>query len=269
VEFKALSLHHLEELSTEILASTDITFVREKLSFLLDYYQVINYEMKYDRAFWRARRCPTDTGFEHVGELDHPPSKYTVAGRLNEKNAPVLYLSANLMSTFEEVGASEGDFLHVAAFEQLPNELLRCAMIGEITHVHRWGSGLTSEMVGRLINKQLNQMPHDFGKSFVFTDAFLSSILKDRSARHTQYLHSRTLASLLFQRNPGIDAIAYSGVASEASRNYAIKPKAAERTLRISASFVIKIIKKYKYGIYDFEVLQNAQGVESDGRIIW
>lgn len=269
MEFKALSLPHLEELSTEILASTDIIFVREKLSFVLDYYQVINYEMKYDRAFWRARRCSTDTGFEHIGELDHPPSKYTVAGRLNEKNAPVLYLSANLMSTFEEVGASEGDFLHVAAFEQLPNELLRCAMIGEITHVHRWGSGLTSEMVGRLINRQLNQMPHDFGKSFVFTDAFLSSVLKDKSARHTQYLHSRTLASLLFQRNPGIDAIAYSGVASEASRNYAIKPKSAKRTLRISANFVIRIIKKYKYGMYDFEVLQNAKGVEFDGRIIW
>lgn len=269
MEFKALSLPHLDELSTAILASTNITFVREKLSFLLDYYQVINYEMKYDRALWRARRCPTDTGFERVGELNHPPSKHTVAGRLNEENVPVLYLSANLMSTFEEIGASQGDFLHVAAFEQLPNELLRCAMIGEITHVHRWGSGLTSEMVGQLINKQLNQMPHDFGKSFVFTDAFLSSILKDRSARHTQYLHSRTLASLLFERNPGIDAIAYSGVASEASRNYAIKPMAAERTLQISASFVIKIIKKYKFGMYDFDVLRNAQGVESDGRIIW
>lgn len=269
MKFKALSLPHLEELSTEILASTDMVFVRDKLSFLLDYYQVINYEMKYDRAFWRARKCPTETGFEHVGELGHPPSNYTAAGRLNEKNNPVLYLSANLMSTFAELGVSPGDFLHVAAFEQLPNELLRCAMIGEITHVHRWGSGLTSETVGQLINKQLNQMPHDFGKSFVFTDAFLSAILKDTSARHTQYLHSRTLASLLFQRNPGIDAITYSGVASEASRNYAIKPQAAERTLRISASFVIKIIKKYKYGMYDFEVLQNAQGVESGGRIIW
>lgn len=142
-------------------------------------------------------------------------------------------------------------------------------MIGEITHVHRWGSGLTSEMVGQLLNKQLNQMPHDFGKSFVFTDAFLSSILKDRSAQQTQYLHSRTLASLIFERNPGVDAIAYSGVASEASRNYAIKPIAAERTLQISASFVIKIIKKYKFGMYDFDVLRNAQGVEPDGHIIW
>jgi hypothetical protein len=269
VKFKALSLPHLDELSTSILASTDGTFVREKLSFLLDYYQVINYEMKYDRAFWRARKCPTDKGFERIDELDHPPAKHTVAGRLNEKNAPVLYLSANLMSTFEEIGASPGDFLHVAAFEQLPNEFLRCATIGEITHVHRWGSGLTSEMVGQLINNQLNQMPHDFGKSFVFTDAFLSSIFKDISARQTQYVHSRTLASLLFERNPGIDAIAYSGVASEASRNYAIKPMAAKRTLQISANFVIKVIRKYKFGMYDFDILRNARGVESDGRIVW
>ncbi|WP_339514419.1 RES domain-containing protein [Pseudomonas sp. RL_15y_Pfl2_60] len=269
MEFKALQLSYLDELSTAILASTDITLVSEKLSFLLNFYEVINYEMTYDREFWRARKCPTDSGFQCVGELNHPPSEHTVAGRLNEENAPVLYLSANLMSTFEEIGASKGDFLHVAAFKQDPNEMLRCAMIGEITHVHRWGSGLTSEIIGQLINKHLNQMPHDFGKSFVFTDAFLSSILKDISAQHTQYLHSRTLARLLFERNPGIDAIVYSGVASEASRNFAIKPRAAERTLQISASFVIKIIQKYKFGMYDFEVIRNASGVESDGRIIW
>lgn len=269
MELKALTLSYLDDLSTAISSSTDSAFVRSRLNFLLDYYQVINYEMGYDRTFWRVRKCPTDAGFERLSELSYPPAEYTVAGRMNERNCPVLYLSANLMSTFEEVGAAQGDYLHCVGFQLRPNESLRCAMIGEITHVHRWGAGLTSEVIGRLINQQLDHMPHDFGKSFVFTDAFLSSILKDRSARNTEYLHSRTLASLLFERNPRIDAIAYSGVASEDSRNYAIKPLAAERALDISGNTVIRITKKYKFGMYDFEVIRNARGFELDGLIVW
>lgn len=266
---RALALSYLDDLSAAILSSTDPAFIRSRLSFLLDYYQVINYEMKYDRAFWRVRKCPTEEGFERLNELSHPPAEHAVAGRLNERNSPVLYLSANLMSTFEEVGAAQGDYLHCVGFQLRPNESLRCAMIGEITHVHRWGAGLTSEVVGQLINQQLDRMPHDFGKSFVFTDAFLSAILKDRSARDTEYLHSRTLASLIFERNSGIDAIAYSGVASEASRNYAVKPVAVERALEISGNTVIKITKRYKFGMYEFEIIRDARGFESDGRIVW
>lgn len=83
MKLKSLSLPYLDELSTAILGSTDSTFVREQLSFLLDYYQVINYEMKYDRPFWRTRICPTESGFEDVGELNHPPPEHVIAGRLN------------------------------------------------------------------------------------------------------------------------------------------------------------------------------------------
>ncbi|MBK3458836.1 hypothetical protein [Pseudomonas haemolytica] len=269
MKITTLHLGLLEELTTKILKSTDANFVRDKLNFILDHYQIINYEFNYNQAFWRARKCPTDAGFRNISELGSPPIALTPVGRLNEANDPILYTSVNQYSTFMEIDAEEGDFIHIAAFKQSPDKNIRCATIGELAHMHRWGSGLSSEMVGNLLNDYMGKMPHDVGKSVIFTDAFFTSLLRDKEAKKTGYLHSRTLSNLIFSRIPGLDAIIYSGVALESSRNYAFKPACVERTLSIEATFVLKILKKYKYGIYDFEVLKNAEGVESDGTLIW
>ncbi|MGY2313536.1 hypothetical protein ACW9I6_02525 [Pseudomonas sp. SDO5522_S412] len=269
MNFTTLHLGFLDDLTTKILKSTDANFIREKLNLILDHYQIINYEFRYNKAFWRARKCPTEKGFLNISELGSPPIALTQSGRLNEANDPILYTSTNQYSTLIEIGAEEGDFIHIVAFEQLPNQKIRCGSIGELTHMHRWGSGLSSETVGKLLNDYVGKMPHDVGKSVIFTDSFFSSLLKDKEAKKSDYIHSRTLANLIFSRNPNLDAIIYSGVALESSRNYAFKPSSVERTLKIGATFVLKINKKYKYGAYDFEVLRNADGVESDGTLIW
>lgn len=269
MKFSTLQLGFLDELSSLILKSTDPIFIREKLNLILDHYQVINYEFHYDQAFWRARKCIDKNGFGNISELGPPPKELTREGRLNEINDPILYTSINQYSTLEEIKAEEGDHIHIVAYEQLPDRPIRCGTIGEITHINRWGSGLTSETVGNLLNRFMSSMPHEFGKSFLFTDSFLSSLLKDKNANNTNYIHSRILANLIFSRNPELDAIAYSGVALESSRNYAIKPSSAEHSLQMQASFVLKIIKKYKFGMYDFQIIKNAKGEEYDGKFIW
>ncbi|MDD0980670.1 hypothetical protein [Pseudomonas shahriarae] len=269
MNFKTLHLEYLERTTSEIIRSTDAHFIREKLNFILDHYQLINYEFHYDRAFWRARRCPTEDGFANTSDIGCPPIALTNSGRLNEAQNPILYTSINQPSTLVEIGAKEGDLIHVVAFEQIPNRAIRCGTIGEFSHIHRWGAGLTSEKVGKLLNEHMSKMPHDVGKSVIYTDAFLNSLLRDKDAKNNNYIHSRILASLIFSKNPGLDAIEYSGVALESSRNYAFKPSSAERALQIGAHFVLKITKKYKYGIYDFEVLRNAAGVEATGEIVW
>lgn len=269
MKFTTLQLGFLDDLTTQIIESTDANFIREKLNLILDHYQIINYEFHYDRAFWRARKCPTKDGFANISDVGCPPTALTSPGRLNEAKDPVLYTSINQPSTLVEIGADEGDFIHVVAFEQIPNRAIRCGTIGEFTHIHRWGAGLTSDIVGKLLNEQMNKMPHEFGKSLVYTDAFLNSLLRDKDAKNNNYIHSRILSNLIFSRNPNLDAIEYTGVALESSRNYAIKPSAADRALQVGAHFVLKIHKKYKYGTYDFEVLRNAEGVESTGKIIW
>lgn len=269
MEFTTLHIDFLDSLTTQILKSTDTIFIREKFNLILDHYQIINYEFHYDQAFWRARKCSSPEGFTNISEVGIPPIELINPGRLNEAKDPVLYTSINQYSTLVEIGAEEGDIVHMAKFDQIENRMIRCATIGEYSHINRWGTGLISDTVGKLLNEHMKKMPHDIGISVIYTDALLNSILKDKNAKKNNYIHSRILANLIFSRNPNIDAIEYSGIALEASRNYAIKPSSAERTLQIGASFVLKINKKYKFGIYDFDVLRNAEGVEADGRIIW
>lgn len=269
MNFTTLPLKLLDDLSTQIIKSTDAQFIREKLNFILDHYQIINYEFYYDRAFWRARKCPTEEGFANISELGSPPLDLINPGRLNEAKDPILYISINQPSTLAEIGVDEGDYAHVVAFNQVPNCAIRCGTIGEYTHVNRWGAGLTSSTVGELLNSHMKNMPYDIGKSVLFTDAFLSFLLRDKAAKSSNYIHSRILANLIFSRNPELDAIEYSGIALESSRNYAVKPSSAARALQIGASFVFKINKKYKYGAFDFEILRNADGVEGGGNIIW
>lgn len=269
MEFKALPLGYLNDLSTSILESTNAEFIREKLNLILDHYHLVTHEFHYDEGFWRARKCDSNRGFDYISELGSPPIELTKAGRLNEPNDPVLYTSINQYSTLEEIGALEGDYVHVVVYKQIPDRAICCGSIGEITHLHRWGVGLTSETLGNMLNDVIKQMPGEFGKSFLFTDAFLSSLIKDKNAKNTDYIHSRILANLIFTRNPNIDAIAYTGVALDTSRNYALKLPSVERTLEISGTFVVKITKKYKFGLYDIELLGVAKGIEHGGKIIW
>jgi hypothetical protein len=107
------------------------------------------------------------------------------------------------------------------------------------------------------------------GLSFVFMDAFLSGIFSDPNASQRNYLHSRMLSRLLFEKYPGIEAIHYPSVALEASMNLAIRPVVADEALRITKTSVVYIKKQYDYGLYDFTVERLAQGVSPDGEIEW
>lgn len=45
MQFKALSLSHLDECSTQIMERSNSVLVIDKLSFLLDYYQIVSHEV--------------------------------------------------------------------------------------------------------------------------------------------------------------------------------------------------------------------------------
>lgn len=51
--------------------------------------------------------------------------------------------------------------------------------------------------------------------------------------------------------------------------NFAIKPNAVEQKLKRSGTFVIKVKRKFNYGIYDVEIVRSAKGKDSSGNIIW
>jgi len=266
---KVLELNYLDDIAKKILASKDPIFIETNLRYVLQFYSVLNYEMAYERSYLRARKCLTPSGYNNVSELGCPPNELVQAGRLNEPNEPILYVSTSQFSILEEINCEEGDYVHVIAYEHKPSTKIRCAILGEATQVSRWGRALSSEHLGIELNRIMNGMTFDVGRSFVYTDAFLSSIMKDVSASQNNYIHSRLLAKLLLEKHDGLDGIIYPSVALESAMNIAIKPQSAEKLFKIGANFVLKVNKKYQFGIYDFEVLRNAKGQYNDGSIIW
>ncbi|WP_133407862.1 RES domain-containing protein [Parashewanella tropica] len=266
---QVLSLNYIDQISSNILESSDPTYVENSLRHVLDFYDLVNYELSYDRTYWRARKCDHESGFKNISELGCPPKHLVSAGRLNEPNSPMLYVSPNQFSVLEEIGAEVNDYIHMIAYRQNQEQKLRCGIVGEITQVQRWGTGLISDATSEQINRVLNEMTHEVAKSFVFADAFLSSILKDPNAKNSNYLHSRVLSKILLEKNEFIDAIVYPSVALESARNFAIKPDVANKKLSIASNFVLRINKKYKYGMYDFEVIKMASGQYGNGAIAW
>jgi hypothetical protein len=60
-----------------------------------------------------------------------------------------------------------------------------------------------------------NELPFKAATSFIFVDAFLSSLLRDASASKNDYLYSRTVRRLLFDKQATLEAICYSSVKPE------------------------------------------------------
>ncbi|HWI10997.1 MAG TPA: hypothetical protein VNU48_06680, partial [Burkholderiaceae bacterium] len=96
-----------------------------------------------------------------------------------------------------------------------------------------------------------------------------ASLLRDKEASKSDYIRSRTVARLLFEKLPALEAIVYQGVALEGSFNMALKPDVADRVLYNGATFVLRVIKRYDHGFYDFEAVNRAKGYFGDGTIKW
>lgn len=209
------------------------------------------------------------TGFSSTADLYYPPPNITEAGRINEAGAPVLYLSFNKFTTLCEIGARQGDHVHLVGYSMNQDRPLRTLIIGEINNVHKRGQGLIPGRLSEEINRILNGLSLETGYSFVFMDAFLAGVLSDRNAGTNNYLHSRTLCKALVEKYEGIDAVHYPSVALEGSMNLAIIPKAADETLRVMGTSVIVIEKEYDYGLFRFRLVKYSKSSLANGVILW
>lgn len=262
-------IDHLQLEATSILTETDGNGLYKKWCNFLRHYEAINYSLSYDFPLWRARKCIDSTGFANTGELYYPPPSITKAGRVNEAGAPVLYLSFSKFTTLYEIGARQGDYVHLAGYSMNKDRPLRTLIIGEINNVHKRGQGLLPGRLSEEINKILNGLSFETGYSFVFMDAFLAGVLSDRNAGTNNYLHSRTLCKALLEKYEGIDAIHYPSVALEGSMNLAIIPKAADKALRVMGTSVMVIEKEYDYGLFRFRLIRYSKSPLANGVIVW
>lgn len=265
---KLLHIDQLQTLVTEISASTSAAEVEKRLHLVVSFYSLINYSFRLGPLF-RARKCLTANGYTRIEQVGYPPPALTPNGRLNEAGKPMLYVSPNIFTVLEEVEARIGDHIHITSYQLKEGCALRCGLVGEIMQVHRWGRALSSEELGDGLTKILRKMSNAAASSFVFADSFLASILRDPNAGKDDYLKSRLLTRLLFLSQQNVEAIVYPSVAHHGAMNLAIKPSAVDEKLLIQSMSVVRVTRKYDFGIYAFDTVRVATGHETDGTIKW
>lgn len=182
LKIKVIEINHLQDCCRKPLASSDAALVEDQLRYLLEYYSLINYNFGYDRPIWRGIKCNSPSGFQTLRELSYPPIELTKAGRLNNHGHPILYAAFHNFGALEEIGAKEGDYIHLVGYRIKETKKLRCCVVGEVLNVHRCGQAWSSSELGPHLNKILNEMPTAAGRSFIYIDAFFSSILRDKNA---------------------------------------------------------------------------------------
>lgn len=251
---KLPDIEYLQRLSRSILTDFEATSVTRKLEEIVRYYELINYDLSYDWPIWRARKCLSPEGYENVCDLSYPPNQFAKPGRLNNPKEPILYASLSNFSALAEIGAEEGDHVHLIGYKIKNGDKIRCGIVGEVFNVQRSGRAKISEHLGAELNRILSQMSPQVSKSFVFLDAFLSSILGSRSASDSDYLHSRTLSQLLLKKMPTVHAIWYSGIALDGAVNLAVRPDVADEIFEVAGITVVRINKKYDFGIMIFQL---------------
>lgn len=184
--------------------TTNQAVVEEKLSFLLDYYSVINFKAtKKDGLFFRARKLESTESYDHIRELGAPPVQLTRANRLNNPFDPVYYLTHNMLCAFDEISAIIGDRIQVIVYEPDENIFPRLAVIGEKKNVFRRGVSKYSEEIGKYITETMQSLfkkdPITF-QSYIYLDSFLSDLLNDKNANQINYIHTSSLMKIL-QKN--------------------------------------------------------------------
>ena len=264
-----LEMNKLQEYTRSVIEETNASVIKEKLSWLLSFYDVINYKLCYEFGIWRAVKCDSPDGFENVKDLSFPPKESTKAGRLNEPKEPVFYAAFIIHTALEEVGAKEGDYVHVSFYKIDNNTGLRGCVVGEILRVHRSGRAMLSDKLGESLNRILTPMSKYEGRKYIFMDAFLASMLSNENASKNDYLHTRILGKLLMNSVKDIDAMVYPSITLEGAVNVAIKTKAVSSTLTLNGNSVIKINKRYDHGIFDFSIVKHSNKKNSDGTIVW
>jgi hypothetical protein len=153
-------MNWLEQFVTCFNSLTCEREIEQKLSFFLDHYKVINYELGYDSPVWRGCKCKDENGFSNVGRLTYPPKEHARANRLNDTGSPVFYASFNNFTALEEIGANESDYVHISGYK-IKNGKLRSALIGEAFHAHRSGTSMISMAHRRLqvVMEKLQEFP--------------------------------------------------------------------------------------------------------------
>lgn len=268
-KYQQISIAKCREIAKAIDSSIDENEIKDKFLALLDRQPFLNFHFGIGSVYWRGRKCVNADGYLNVSELSYPPAHFAKVGRLNNQNQPMLYLASKRFTAFSEVNANPGDYIHIIGYRIRKNKSIKIGLIGDLFHVYRTGLSMLLPECGELLNNKLNSFEYESGKSIVYVDAYLSSILRNPNAKSNNYLHTRILAELLFNKVTEVKSIFYPSVAQEGGMNLAMLPVVADDVLEVVSSSIVIIKDRLEFGMYDFIPIKDCIEITSNGSFVW
>lgn len=266
-----LDIDYIHNLASEIKNSKSEKFISDGLEYVLRFYDIVNFDFRYERAFLRARHLENGQPYTHTSEIYYPPPHRTKPGRLNEAGFPFLYLSLTLDTALTEIGAQTGDLLQISAYRP-KGRPIKVGVIGEKFRASRGAGGLLTREAAETLSNVVNKLEREDRKkalAYLYPDLLFDEILRDAHAGQSEYLHSRILAKLIFEKLECLDGIVYHSVASYGNKNIALPSHKADDLLGLESTILLKVKKSYSYGLHDVEFLKAPTDIRQNGDIIW
>jgi len=151
---------------------------------------------KVGTIFYRARICPTPSGFMD-DEMGPPPPHLATAGRANPEGISILYLADTVKTTLHEIRAGVYDYVTIGSFELLRDmEVINLAEIDKISPFiasKSYGIDFTRhainmeqlKMIGKEIAKPLRR--HDSILDYLPTQ-YVSDYIKSKEFDGIEYI---------------------------------------------------------------------------------
>lgn len=263
-----LELKELDDYCDSIINSSDYGEIRAKLQILTQDYKFLSRLVGTGFHVWRARKLTQKSPLLNVKELSYPPPQVTGVGRLNNANEPVFYGAIRKETALAEIELEEGDYVQLAGFKFSENTNINLAMVGQFWYVFKTGRLALGEDPEGSVNNYLNSLSPERAYKTLYIDRFLAELLSDRNSSDKNYLHTRVLTKIIFERT-NAEAVFYPSVKDKEGMNIAIKPLILDMYFENSSCGVLKINNKLRYGMYDYESIYTARGLDKNKNFIW
>lgn len=249
-----------------LLAQSEVEFC-EHIAPLFSTYKILSVGLGRASIFWRARGMKNGP-WPNLFDLDYPPPEKSRRGRLNDDGSPCFYVANSIQTTLLEIEAGEGHLVQVAGFRVLVDEILRLIVLGEYANVRKNGyMHFSGSDPGGTVRNLINQRDKE-ALPLLYIDKFLASVVGDPQARESSYTLSRALGKYLHTRVDA-DGIAFPSIRDPGGFNLAVEPAPSDRVFQNVACVLVKIGKKRRFGVIDYEIISSATGIDEQLNFVW
>lgn len=177
---------------------------------------------------WRVRKF--NYLFKDISECWEPPPNKTPMGRCNADGSPILYVSEQLNTPFEELNIGFREQFYAIKYRSLKHLYLKNIVPKELEATHK---------NGQPIYDKESMLSYQILREFVRSE-FLKPVGKG-----TEYLHriSASMCRVWFHDNDS-DGWLYPSVQSPLEKNVAIKPSSAKNKIEIADLRIARLVPK-------------------------